>query len=120
MDFDYEEMEDFNEQEEENPLHSSSDEGGSAHDISFRGQIDDIYDPKINDANDRLVKHTEDLLHAKNSDDAQLAIKRIREDRHSADFWEDSKRSALNDSKKNEIFLEDINAKLEIIEKYRK
>lgn len=100
MDFDYEEREDFNEQEEENPLHSSSDEGGSAHDISFRGQIDDIYDPKINDARDRLVKHTEDLLHAKTSDDAQLAIKRIREDTHSADYWEESKRSALNDSEK--------------------
>lgn len=120
MDFDYEEREDFNEQEEETPLHSSSDEGGSAHDISFRGQIDEIYDPKINNAYDRLVKHTEDLLHAETSDDAQLAIKRIREDTHSADYWEDCKRSALNDSKKNEIFLENINAKLEIIEKYRK
>ncbi len=120
MDFDYEEREDFNEQEEETPLHSSSDEGGSAHDISFRGQIDEIYDPKINNAYDRLVKHTEDLLHAETSDDAQLAIKRIREDTHSADYWEDCKRSALNDSEKNEIFLENINAKLEIIEKYRK
>lgn len=120
MDFDYEEREDFNEQEEETPLHSSSDEGGSAHDISFRGQIDEIYDPKINNAYDRLVKHTEDLLHAETSDDAQLAIKRIREDTHSADYWEDCKRSALNDSEKNEFFLENINAKLEIIEKYRK
>lgn len=120
MDFDYEEREDFNEQEEETPLHSSSDEGGSAHDISFRGQIDEIYDPKINNAYDRLVKHTEDLLHAKTSDDAQLAINRIREDKHSADFWEDSKRSALNDSEKNKIFLDGINAQLEIIEKYRK
>lgn len=120
MDFDYEEREDFNEQEEENPLHSSSDEGGSAHDISFRGQIDDIYDPEIKNAHGYLVDHTEDLLHAKTADEAQSALNHIKEDRNSADYWEDCKRSAMNESKKNDIFLDGINAQLEIIEKYRK
>lgn len=123
MDFDfsdYEDMDDFDVQEEENPTHSSFEEDASSHDISFRGHIDDIYDPEINNAHDHLVNHTEDLLHAKTVDEAQTALDHIKEDRNSADYWEDCKRSALIDSEKNDIFLEGINAQLEIINKYRK
>jgi hypothetical protein len=123
MDFDYSDYEDsetFEEQMEETPTLSLSDEDGLSHDISFKGHIDDIYDPEIKYAHDRLVDHTEDLLHAKNADEAQSALNHIKEDRNSADYWEDCKRSALVESEKNDIFLEGINAQLEIIEKYRK
>lgn len=123
MDFDYSDYEDsetFEEQMEETPTLSLSDEDGLSHDISFKGHIDDIYDPEIKYAHDRLVDHTEDLLHAKNADEAQSALNHIKEDRNSADYWEDCKRSALVESGKNDIFLEGINAQLEIIEKYRK
>ena len=44
----------------------------------------------------------------------------LREDSNSVDYWEDCKRSAMIESKKNDIFLDGINAQLEIIEKYRK
>lgn len=123
MDFDYSDYEDsetFEEQMEETPTLSLSDEDGLSHDISFKGHIDDIYDPEIKYAHDRLVDHTEDLLHAKNADEAQSALNHIKEDRNSADYWDDCKRSALVESEKNDIFLEGINAQLEIIEKYRK
>lgn len=123
MDFDYCDYEDrevFEEQMEEYPTLSLSDEDGLSHDISFKGHIDDIYNPEIKYAHDRLVDHTEDLLHAKTVDEAQSALNHIKEDRNSADYWEDCKRSALIESEKNDIFLEGINAQLEIIEKYRK
>lgn len=123
MDFDYSDYEDseaFEEQMEEYPTLSLSDEDGLSHDISFKGHIDDIYDPEIKYSHDSLVDHTEDLLHAKNADEAQSALDHIKEDRNSADYWEDCKRSAMIESKKNDIFLEGINAQLEIIEKYRK
>lgn len=123
MDFDYCDYEDrevFEEQMEESPTLSLSDEDGLSHDISFKGHIDDIYNPEIKYAHDRLVDHTEDLLHAKTVDEAQSALNHIKEDRNSADYWEDCKRSALIESEKNDIFLEGINAQLEIIEKYRK
>ena len=123
MDFDYsdyEYSEAFEEQMEEYPTHPSADEDDLSHDICFKGHIDDIYDPEIKYAHDCLVDHTEDLLHAKNADEAQSALNHIKEDRNSADYWEDCKRSALIESEKNDIFLEGINAQLEIIEKYRK
>lgn len=123
MDFDYcdyEDSEAFEDQMEEYSTSSLCDEDGLSHDISFKGHIDDIYDPEIKYAHDRLVDHTEDLLHAKNADEAQSAFDHIKEDRNSADYWEDCKRSALIESEKNDIFLEGINAQLEIIEKYRK
>ena len=123
MDFDYsdyEYSEAFEEQMEEYPTHSLSYEDGLSHDISFKGHIDDIYDPEIKNAHNHLVDHTEDLLHAKTADEAQSALNHIKEDRNSADYWEDCKRSAMIESKKNDIFLDGINAQLEIIEKYRK
>lgn len=55
---------------EEYPTLSLSDEDGLSHDISFKGHIDDIYDPEIKNAHDHLVDHTEDLLHAKTADEA--------------------------------------------------
>lgn len=123
MDFNYSDYEDeevFEDQMEEYPTPSLSDEDGLSHDISFKGHIDDIYDPEIKYAHDRLVDHTEDLLHAKNADEAQSALNHIKEDSNSVDYWEDCKRSAMIESKKNDIFLDGINAQLEIIEKYRK
>ena len=122
MDFNYSDYEDeevFEDQMEEYPTPSLSDEDGLSHDISFKGHIDDIYDPEIKYAHDRLVDHTEDLLHAKNADEAQSALNHIKEDSNSVDYWEDCKRSAMIESKKNDIFLDGINAQLEIIEKYR-
>ena len=71
---DYEDSETFEEQMEEYPTHSLADEDDLSHDISFEGHIDDIYDPEIKYAHDRLVDHTEDLLHAKNADEAQSAL----------------------------------------------
>ena len=50
MDFDYsdyEYSEAFEEQMEEYPTHSLADEDDLSHDISFKGHIDDIYDPEI-------------------------------------------------------------------------
>ena len=117
---DYEDMEASEGQMEEYPTLSLSYEDGLSHDISFKGHIDDIYDPEIKNAHNHLVDHTEDLLHAKTADEAQSALTHIKEDRNSADYWEDCKRSAMIESKKNDIFLDGINAQLEIIEKYRK
>ena len=45
---------------------------------------------------------------------------KINGDRSSIDYWEKAKQEALTESKKNDIFIDGINAKLEIIEKYRK
>lgn len=107
MDFDYcdyEDSEAFEEQMEKYPTHSLSDEDGLSHDISFKGHIDDIYDPEIKNAHDHLVDHTEDLLHAKTADEAQSALNHIKEDRNSVDYWEDSKRSAMIESKKSTFF----------------
>lgn len=81
MDFDYcdyEDSEAFEEQMEEYPTHSLSDEDGLSHDISFKGHIDDIYDPEIKNAHDHLVDHTEDLLHAKTADEAQSIIRKTK------------------------------------------
>ena len=124
MDFDFCDYDDMQDDSLQNAneftSHTFSDEEGFGHDISFTGHIDDFYDSKINSANDNLTDHTEDLLHAKTADEAQSALDRIKNDRRSVDYWEDCKRSALIDSEKNKIFLDGINAKLEIIERYRK
>lgn len=99
---------------------SFSNEENSGQNISFTGHIDDLYDHEINHANDRLVNHTEDLLHARTQHEAQSALDHIKGDRNSIDYWENAKQEALTESKKNDIFIDGINAKLEIIEKYRK
>ena len=52
--------------------------------------------------------------------EAQSALDHIKGDRNSIDYWENAKQEALTESKKNDIFIDGINAKLEIIEKYRK
>ena len=81
MDFDYsdyEYSEAFEEQMEEYPTHSLADEDDLSHDISFKGHIDDIYDPEIKNAHDHLVDHTEDLLHAKTVDEAQTLMLRTK------------------------------------------
>lgn len=88
--------------------------------VSFKGHIDDIYNPEINRAYDDLDKHTEEFLHSRTAEDTQSSLEHIKEDRRSIDYWEDCKREAMIESKKNDIFLDGINAQLEIIEKYRK
>lgn len=88
--------------------------------ISFKGHIDELYDPDINRAHDNLVQHTEDLLHANNADEAQLALDQVKRDSQSADYWEQCKADALIESRKHDAFIEGINAQLDIIEKYRK
>ena len=123
MDFDYsdyEYSEAFEEQMEGYSTQWWGGEDGLSHDISFKGHSDYIYEKKKKNAHNHLVDHTEDLLHAKTADEAQSALNHIKEDRNSADYWEDCKRSAMIESKKNDIFLDGINAQLEIIEKYRK
>ena len=45
---------------------------------------------------------------------------KINVDRSCIDYWENAKQEALTESKKNDIFTDGINAKLERIEKYRK
>lgn len=88
--------------------------------VSFAGHIDDIYDPQISRAYDSLNNHTEDLLHARTADEAKASLANIKEDSQSIDYWEDCKRNAMVESQKNDIFLDGINAQLEIIKKYRK
>lgn len=87
--------------------------------ISFKGHIDELYDPDINRAHENLVRHTEDLLHADNADDAQLALDQVKQDTRSVNYWEQCKADALIESRKHEAFIEGINAQLDIIEKYR-
>ena len=48
------------------------------------------------------------------------AWSKINGGRNSIDYWEKAKQEALTESKKNDIFIDGVNAKLEIIEKYRK
>ena len=52
--------------------------------------------------------------------EAQSALDYIKAGRNSIDYWEKCKQETLIESEKNEIFIDGINAKLEIIEKYRK
>lgn len=124
MDFDlcdYDDMQDEDMQNtEENTSYSLSGDVGLGNDISFTGHIDDIYNPEINRANNHLVDHTEDLLHAKTDEEIQSALDHIKDDRHTIEYWEDCKHRALIESKKNDIFLDGINAQLEILEKYSK
>lgn len=118
---DYDDMQDYDMQKiEENTSYSFPGDVSPRNDISFTGHIDEIYNPEINRANDHLVDHTGDLLHAKTEDEIQSALDHIKDDRYAIEYWEDCKRSALIESKKNDIFLDGINAQLEILEKYRK
>lgn len=119
MDFDLCDYDDM-QHTEENMSYSFPGDVVLGNDLSFSGHIDDIYNPEINRANDHLVDHTEDLLHAKTEGEIQMAFDHIKDDRHTIEYWEDCKHSALIESKKNDIFLDGINAQLEILEKYKK
>lgn len=120
LDFDIEDMDDNNIVDagaEDLTSCSFSDDEPSGHEISFTGH--EFYDTEINRANNNLENHAEDLLQARTSAEAQRDLDRIRMDRRSIDYWEGCKRNALIESEKNDIFIDGINAKLEIIERYR-
>ena len=52
--------------------------------------------------------------------DARSALYHIKQDRNAADFWERSKQDAIIEARKTQIFVDDINGELEILDKYRK
>lgn len=118
---DFDDMQDNNLQNEAEYMNdSSSYDSLPEQSVCFAGHIDDIYNPQISRAYDSLNDHTEDLLHSRTVDEAKVSFDHIKEDSQSIDYWEDCKRNAMIESKKKDIFLDGINAQLEIIEKYRK
>ena len=117
----FDDMQDDNLQNDtEYVAHNMSYDSVSGENVSFTGHIDDIYDPEINRAYDDLNNHTEEFLHSRTDEESQSSLDHIMEDRRSIDYWEDCKHNAMIESKKNNIFLDGINAQLKIIEKYRK
>lgn len=89
---------------------------------TFKGgnHIDDLYDPHIKDVHDSFDRHLEDLNNAKTEFELNQAERNLQNDISSERFWENAKREAEIQAEKDRIFLDDINAKLDIIEKYRK
>lgn len=88
--------------------------------INFMGRIDDLYNPHINRSYDDFHQHAQDFLDADTQEKAQWAINRMKEDSNSANYWEECKRSAQIEAEKDKIFIDGINAKLDIVNKYRK
>lgn len=91
--------------------------------INFPGRgtdIDDLYDPHIFQAKNDFIQHAQDYLDADTSYQARMAINHMREATNSENYWEDCKRSAQIEAEKDRIFMDGINAKLAILEKYRK
>lgn len=88
--------------------------------INFMGRIDDLYDPHIDRAKENFNQHAQDFLDADTQEKAQWAINRMKEDTNSANYWEECKRSAQIEAEKDKIFTDGINARLDIINKYRK
>ena len=104
---------------EESESHNSMENVGESH-VNFTGHIDDLYDHSINQAKSNYIAHAEDFVKAHDAAEAQLAIDHMRQDLHDEEYWEECKHDAEVESRKNQIFLDGINAQKEIIEKYRK
>lgn len=88
--------------------------------VSFAGQIDDLYDPSINSAQDDLIRHLEDAVNARTTDDLEYHLDKAKEARRSEDYWKNAKWEAEIESKKHDIFIDGINEQWEIMDKYQK
>lgn len=87
--------------------------------ISFGGQIDDLYDPSINSAQDDLIHHLEEATNARTTDDLEYHLDKAEEARISEDYWKDAKRSAEIEAEKRDIFIDGINKQWEIMDRYQ-
>lgn len=88
--------------------------------VSFAGQIDDLYDPSINSAQDDLICHLEDAVNARTTDDLEYHLDKAKEALRSEDYWRNAKWEAEIESKRHDIFMDEINEQWEIIDKYQK
>lgn len=87
--------------------------------ISFCGQIDDLYGPSINSAQDDLIHHLEEATNARTTDDLEYHLDKAEEARISEDYWKDAKRSAEIEAEKRDIFIDGINKQWEIMDRYQ-
>lgn len=88
--------------------------------VSFTGQIDDLYDPSINSAQDDSIRHLEDAVNARTTDDLEYHLDKAKEALRSEDYWKNAKWEAEIESKKHDIFIDGINEQWEIMDKYQK
>ncbi len=88
--------------------------------ISFTGQIDDLYDPSINSAQDDSIRHLEDAVNARTTDDLEYHLDKAKEALRSEDYWKNAKWEAEIELKKHDIFIDGINEQWEIMDKYQK
>lgn len=90
--------------------------------VSFMGNslIDELYDPEICRAESLFKDHENDFYDSKTMKEAETALDRMETDIKRIDYWENCKKEAELQSERREIFINGINAKLDIIEKYRK
>ena len=90
--------------------------------VSFMGKslVDELYDPEICRAESLFRDHENDFYDSNTMKEAETALDRMETDIKRIEYWENCKKEAELQSERREIFINGINAKLDIIEKYRK
>lgn len=97
----------------------------SSGDVSFKGSANSdysFYDSKIETVSSDIeqnVDYAAKSIERGDISSAESYIKKAHQDNDSLDFWKRAKDEAILQDKKDQIFLDDINAKLDIVEKYR-
>lgn len=71
-------------------------------DVSFTGNLDDIYDPQINSAHESRVEHHKKAAHARNYDEWEFHANAETEALHSETYWKDCKSEAECEHAKTE------------------
>lgn len=94
---------------------------GDTFEPSFHGNshIDELYNPHIQDAQNSFEHHLDDFDKAQSPFEIDRAERNMQDDINREKFWENAKHEAEIQAEKDRIFLDDINAKLDIVDQYR-